>query len=82
MADLALAAGMNPRETAELDELIRRLRDEDGVTILLIEHDMRLVMGLAERIVVLESGHLIAAGTPRQVREDPAVIRAYLGAEA
>ena len=73
------AAGMNPRETAELDELIRRLRDEDGVTILLIEHDMRLVMGLAERIVVLDCGRLIAAGTPRQVRADPAVIRAYLG---
>ena len=73
------AAGMNPRETAELDELIRRLRDEYGVTILLIEHDMRLVMGLAERIVVLDYGRLIATGTPRQVRADPAVIHAYLG---
>ena len=73
------AAGMNPRETAELDGLIRRLRDEEGVTVLLIEHDMRLVMGLAERIVVLDSGRLIAVGTPLQVRADPAVIRAYLG---
>jgi branched-chain amino acid transport system ATP-binding protein len=73
------AAGMNPRETAELDELIRRLRDEEGVTILLIEHDMRLVMGLAERIVVLDCGRLIATGTPEQVRADPAVVRAYLG---
>ena len=73
------AAGMNPHETAELDRLIRRLRDEDSVTILLIEHDMRLVMGLAERIIVLDCGRLIATGTPRQVRTDPAVIRAYLG---
>jgi branched-chain amino acid transport system ATP-binding protein len=70
---------MNPRETAALDALIRRLRDEDGITILLIEHDMRLVMGLAERIVVLDYGRLIAAGRPEQVRADPEVIRAYLG---
>lgn len=76
------AAGMNPRETAELDELIRRLRDEEGITILLIEHDMRLVMGLAERIVVLDCGRLIAAGTAAQVRSDPEVIRAYLGAHS
>jgi len=73
------AAGMNPRETAELDGLIRRLRDEEGVTVLLIEHDMRLVMGLAERVIVLDCGRLIAVGTPLQVRTDPAVIRAYLG---
>jgi branched-chain amino acid transport system ATP-binding protein len=76
------AAGMNPRETAALDVLIRRLRDEDGITILLIEHDMRLVMGLAERIVVLDYGRLIAAGNPAQVRADPEVVRAYLGEPA
>ena len=73
------AAGMNPRETAELDELIRRLRSDEGVTILLIEHDMRLVMNLAERIIVLDCGRVIATGTPRQVRSNPAVVRAYLG---
>jgi branched-chain amino acid transport system ATP-binding protein len=76
------AAGMNPRETAALDELIRRLRDENRVTILLIEHDMRLVMGLAERIAVLDSGRLIAAGTPEEVRANPAVVHAYLGEPA
>jgi branched-chain amino acid transport system ATP-binding protein len=73
------AAGMNPRETADLGALIRRLRDEGVVTILLIEHNMRLVMGLAERIVVLDAGRLIAAGTPAQVRANPEVVRAYLG---
>jgi branched-chain amino acid transport system ATP-binding protein len=76
------AAGMNPRETAELDELIRRLRDAGGVTVLLIEHDMRLVMGLAERIVVLDAGRVIAAGEPAAVRADPRVVAAYLGVPA
>ena len=73
------AAGLNPAETRELAELIRRLRDEFRVTILLIEHDMKLVMSLCDRIVVLNFGRTIASGTPAQVRNNPDVIAAYLG---
>jgi branched-chain amino acid transport system ATP-binding protein len=72
-------AGMNPYETAEATDLIKRLRDELGVTVVLIEHDMRVVMSISERISVLDYGRKIAEGRPEEIRNNPHVIEAYLG---
>ena len=73
------AAGMNPQETEELRVMIERIRKEFDLTVLLIEHDMKFVMGICERIMVLDYGHIIAEGGPEEIKNNPQVIKAYLG---
>ena len=74
------AAGLNPAETAEIDALIQKV-GETGVTVVLVEHDMKLVMGVSAHILVIDNGHLLAQGTGAEIRDNPDVVAAYLGEE-
>lgn len=75
------AAGLNPQETEALSQMIRVLRDEHDITVVLIEHDMGMVMSISDHIVVLDHGNVIAEGAPQDIRNNPTVIAAYLGAD-
>ncbi len=75
------AAGLNPRETEDLNQLLTFIRDHEKIGLLLIEHDMAVVMKISDHVIVLDHGRKISDGTPEAVKNDPAVIRAYLGAE-
>ena len=76
------AAGMNDQETMEIAKIISEIRDDLGITVLVVEHDMSLVMSISDRVCVLDSGNVLALGIPEEVREHPDVIRAFLGEEA